>query len=120
MGVHRELKRMLEALPPSRRRRASFGRLLVIGAVVLLLLGAAMLLIWIDGSKAQAVRDLPPAERQALYRRTLEDLRTVCAARHANDLDGHCRDQARFILEFPECDDTCRRLARWQLREPTR
>jgi cytochrome b pre-mRNA-processing protein 3 len=110
---------MLEALPPPGRHRASRW-LLVCGAVALLVVAAGFLLVWIDQSEMRAIRALPADRRAALYRRTLEDLESVCGTSHASDLDGHCREQARFILTFPECDEACTRLARWQLDGPTR
>lgn len=88
--------------------------------VVIAAAGALLLWIWSQQSEKRAIEALPEVERQSLYRRTLEDLQSVCAASHASDLDEHCARQGRFILQFPECDEACRGLARRQLRMPTR
>ena len=114
-----ELRKTSGALPPPRRSRAS-RRLIAYPAIVLVVGAAVLFFLWIQQSEERAVHELPAAERRALYRHTLGDLRTVCAATHASDLDAHCREQARFILYFPECDGDCERLARWQLAAPTR
>jgi hypothetical protein len=114
-----ELRRMIEALPPPPRSRAS-RRLIAYLAIALLAAAASLFLVWLQGSEERAVRDLPAADRASLYRHTLGDLQTVCATPHASDLDAHCREQARFILYFPDCDEDCGRLARWQLAAPTR
>jgi hypothetical protein len=55
--------------------------------------------------------DLPVTERQALYERTLETLRTTCVRAHGYELTEYCRKQADFITHFPECDSECRDLA---------
>jgi hypothetical protein len=91
-------------------------------AAIIAILTGGILYIWIwhQHSEERAIRALPDAERKALYQRTLADLESVCARPHASNLDDHCRDQAEFILQFPECDAACGRLARSQLAHPTR
>jgi len=54
-----------------------------------------------------AVRELPDAERRQAYGATLEAFRIVCTIARPG-LDEYCRDQARFLLRFAECDDGCR------------
>jgi len=80
---------------------------------------AVSLWIWSQGSEQRAIRNLPATERNALYQRTLANVQTVCASGDLA-LDEYCRDQARFLLEFPECDAACREQARVQVgrREP--
>jgi hypothetical protein len=76
--------------------------------------------LWSQRAEERAIRGLPEAERVELYRRTQEDLRTLCEPVRAARLDDHCRSQASFIVKFPECDDTCRKLATRQLESATR
>jgi hypothetical protein len=66
------------------------------------------------GGERRAVRGLPADQRQQLYTRTLQNLSTVCATGQASIRD-FCDDQARLLKAFPECDDTCYRLADRQL-----
>jgi cytochrome b pre-mRNA-processing protein 3 len=119
-----ELRQSLEGPPRGRRRDRWSGASLQLwfSAVVVvgMLTAIAVIWIWTQGRENRAIEALPDAERRALYSRTLEDLRTVCATSHSSDLDLHCEAQARFILKFPECDAACQRLARWQLPHPTR
>ncbi|HEX7508336.1 MAG TPA: hypothetical protein VF550_16290 [Polyangia bacterium] len=57
---------------------------------------------------------MPQPERQALYARTLQNLRSVCSP-PSDALHDFCRDQARLALEFSECDRACQQLADRQL-----
>lgn len=67
---------------------------------------------------------LPLSERRTLYLRTLDTLRTSCAAASPASapaaLDDHCRHQATFIVQFPECDARCQTLAEPFLPKPAR
>lgn len=73
-------------------------------------LGAlAAYLVWEQGAVDRALRALPAEERHAQFLRTAEELRTVCAD-PPQPLRSHCREQAEFLVRFPECDAECRRL----------
>jgi hypothetical protein len=58
-----------------------------------------------------SVKDLPDADRVALYRRSLEDVESSCtlAAAREGALRDHCVRQAQFLTLFPECDAACQR-----------
>lgn len=71
-------------------------------------------------SEERALTRLAPAERAAVYHRTLDNLRSVCAGEQRHDLRDFCRGQAQLVLLFPECDGACQATAREQLRTPTR
>jgi hypothetical protein len=108
--------RRAPAAPGERANRAR--ALWVLGAVAgLALLGLALLHAT---SEERALGRLPPAERGALYHRTLDNLRSVCAGDRARELRDFCRGQAELVLFFPECDGACQATAREQLRTPTR
>jgi hypothetical protein len=70
--------------------------------------------VWFSGSEQRAIRRLPPGERIALYQRTLENVRTICASDDLA-LGPYCAEQARILLLFAECDESCRQLAGLQL-----
>ena len=64
-------------------------------------------------SRLQEVRSLAPDARASMFARALDDVKTTCAAVDATDevLRDHCRDQAAFLVMFPECDAACESLA---------
>jgi hypothetical protein len=95
--------------------RRLFWMLAPLAALVLLALALLHF-----GEEGRALRRLPPAERTALYHRTLDTLTSVCAGDGKRDLRGLCRGQAELVLLFPECDVACQATAREQLRTPTR
>lgn len=53
---------------------------------------------------------LAPEERAELFRATLTAFRTECVGREPIDL-ARCRENAAFLLEFPECDRACHSVA---------
>ena len=91
--------------------------------VVLCALGVVLLALWQTGrtSEPRAIRQLSVEARHALYDRTLGTLRSSCDSNtRPAGLARHCREQAEFIVQFPECDDACRALASPHLERPTR
>lgn len=78
--------------------------------LALSVLGAVAFWIWSEGAERRALRNLPPAERQAVYERSLENFRAVCASGELA-LGEYCREQAQILLAFPECDESCRALS---------
>jgi cytochrome b pre-mRNA-processing protein 3 len=89
-------------------------------AVVVVSIGA-LLWLWGGDAERKAIGRLPLSERQALYQRTLVTLRASCdPGKRPSGLDEFCRQQAKFLIQFPECDAACTKLVRSQRREPTR
>jgi hypothetical protein len=70
-------------------------------------------------AEGQTVQRLP-VEEPGLYRRTMQNLTSVCARDDSRSLRDFCRDQAQLALMLPECDRACESLARERLRAPTR
>jgi len=94
---------------PARPSRSSWWAPVLVVAGLLLVAVVAV-------SRAQlvrSVRDLPAADRAALYHRTLTDVETACSAPEARDgaLRDHCLRQAEFLTLFPDCDTRCQQLA---------
>ena len=94
-------------------------------AAVVALAGAilAALAVWSrsGGEETRALEQLSAAERRALYERTLHTLQSTCAPQtRPAGLTGYCREQAEFIERFPECDQTCRKLAQRNREKPSR
>jgi hypothetical protein len=91
----------------------------------LLLAGAALvvLLVWrpIAGQLAEsrAVASIPDTSRVQLYQRILANLQ-FCKGQSSEALERFCSAEAKFILDFPECDQECRQLARRFMAHPSR
>jgi hypothetical protein len=71
-------------------------------------------IVWLRGPDREqaAIGGLAPQERRALYERTLSTLQSTCASsKGSTGLDDFCRDQAEFIVKFPECNASCAALA---------
>jgi hypothetical protein len=108
------------------RRRIRARRQSLQTAVIAVIIGLAVmaafsvLWVWDRGSERRAIRTLPDGERRALYERTLENLRSVCALPESGDLQSFCRQQAELIVDLPECDAACRDLARDHRQRPSR
>jgi hypothetical protein len=83
-------------------------------ALVVGIAGAILLLIHSEGAERRAIRDMPAPERQALFGRTVQNLKSICSP--AEDaMRDFCREQAQLALEFQECDRSCQELADRQI-----
>lgn len=103
---------MMPALQDRRmteRARSLLGRALFILAAI----GAIALWAWHTGTEQRAVTQLPPGERGEVYRRELQSFQALCGEGPRKDaLEKECRSKADFIVQFPECDQSCQELAR--------
>jgi hypothetical protein len=87
------------------------------GRWALALVGVGLALVaGVAVSRAQqvkSIRNLPDADRLALFHRTLTDVDTTCTTPEARDgaLRDHCLGQAQFLTLFPDCDARCQQLA---------
>jgi len=108
----------LSGLPPDSTPQTARRALLAAIAAGTLLALAAGYRWWSSGGEGREIRALPPAQRQSLYRRTMENLTTICDPAPGRSMREFCRAQAALALEFPECDDECRRSARRNLSLP--
>ena len=103
--------------PPSRRSKTYLAAFTT-GA-----LATALLALSISRGNAErrAVGRLPELERRALYGRTMQTLGSTCEeANRRSGLEKYCREQAEFVVEFPECDAACSALARRHRAGPSR
>lgn len=82
--------------------------------LILLTIGYGLL----SDDEGREIRALPTAQRQGLYHRTMENLKTICDPAPGRSVREFCRAQAALALKFPECDDECRRTARRHLSLP--
>lgn len=98
----------------------SSSRGIALAVLALVLVAMSLILYRWEKQKQRAVQDLPAAERQSLYLRTLQNFRTVCAPFPKAELKEHCQQDAEFLELFPECDSSCKSLVADLLRKPTR
>lgn len=108
-----------DSFPPvaSEPARPITGSTRRLARVLVILLGIAALVgLWIyeSGTERRAIRELPPDEQLALYQRTRANVQSACEHPPA-DLSDFCRQQAEFLLHFPQCDQACEQLARERL-----
>ena len=91
--------------PPARR---GWGVALAFGAVLVLAASMTVSRVQTIGS----IRSLPPAERGALYQRTMDDMAAACVTpdARAGALREHCLQQAEFLRLFTECDGRCQKV----------
>ena len=101
---------------PGAGRRSVFLPVFVAGALVALV-GVAL---WVGQRETRALRDLPVAEREALYRRTLASLTELCRSPAGAELETYCAGQADIARQLPECDAGCRELVGRYLPGATR
>lgn len=88
-----------------------------------LVLLAGGLLIWVTATAdTRALRGLPDDQRQALFERTVENLRGTCDPAPPRSLREFCREQATLAARFRECEAApeCQVLVRRHLFQPRR
>jgi hypothetical protein len=89
--------------------------------LVLAIIAVLAFWIWREGRERRALSALPAQDRAELYHREFETLRTLCGHGPREDaLQQQCKARAEFLLQFPECDASCRELARSHLPTATR
>jgi hypothetical protein len=107
----------LPVLASARPARSALGGAALLAGVLAIATGYWW---WSSGGEGREIRDLPAAQRHALYQRTLENLKTICDPAPGRSVRDFCRNQAGLALQFPECDDDCRRTARRHMSLPRR
>lgn len=76
-------------------------------------LGVALAAVvgWL-ASERRAVLTLEPQDRAAVFDDAWAGFQRLCSAPLHTGLVPRCREQARFLLLFPECQGECREQAR--------
>jgi hypothetical protein len=98
------------AISAARERRARWVVLgLIVGVLALYWGGIALF----REESAAGIQALPAPTRRQLYVDALNELDTICRgpAAAAGTLHDHCIDEARLILQLPECAAPCRLAA---------
>jgi hypothetical protein len=81
---------------------------------------SVLALSWIrpTGVEQQAVEELPFRQRAVLYENALREFEVLCTPPRPG-LRETCRERARFLSYFAECDQRCHELTH-PLLEPSR
>jgi hypothetical protein len=103
--------------PIHRPFSASAQRVIILAALVLLAAAAIVLLRW---NASGSIAALSAEQRRTAYSVTLEELDRLCRPPVAPALLEHCTDEARFIVQLPECAERCHALADPLLETPAR
>ena len=107
--------------PEDDSKRERRERWLIWGMSLLSALTLVGWMIWSGTAERRAIAKMPVEQRQLIYEHTLESVRAMCADRSDDDIRQRCREQAEFLLVFPECQDECQKLIDPMLRHvPTR
>jgi hypothetical protein len=71
-----------------------------------------VLILWLRALTAEqrAISNMEPQARAKLFRETWQGFQTLCQQQMDTALVSHCRQQARFLEKFPECDKSCRQV----------
>ncbi|WP_224368605.1 hypothetical protein [Hyalangium versicolor] len=80
--------------------------ILLLGGLLVLLLIA--LITWGLISERRAVEQMNPQTRAAVFQETWKSFQLLCREGVDSALTSRCRDQARFLSDFPECQADCR------------
>lgn len=108
---------MATSLQPSltmsgRDRAVAHRKLLVAVALVLMAVAVFAFWAWRSGAEERAIASLPSDQRAELFRRELASFTMLCGQGPRDDeLQDQCKEKAKFILVFPECDGACHALA---------
>jgi hypothetical protein len=102
--VGHELRSPPRAIVP--RHRLLVRIAIVVGPLLLLVAW-----VWWLGAERRAVRALPASERAALFDQTMHGFDDLCVPPRIG-LERHCRREASFLLNFPECDQHCLSVTR--------
>ncbi len=85
-------------------------------------IGGLWLWWWSATADVRALRALPEAQRLALLKGAVDNLKNVCDPAASVALRDFCRRQAELAVKFEECerDGECQQLARRHLYQPHR
>jgi hypothetical protein len=81
-------------------------------AILALVVGLVGMVVWEITTPGRSLRALPRGERQVVYERTLDDLRTLCGPNRPVALREHCRQLAELVAPLEECGPECEALLR--------
>jgi hypothetical protein len=97
--------------PPDPRRVRHPHAIPTLMILALLLVG--LVIVVAQNREQEFTRDLPPEARALIFRQSLVEVGSTCVETYAarGPLREHCIEQARFILQFPECGPECRTVA---------
>lgn len=71
-----------------------------------------LLILWLRVLTAEqrAINNMEPQARAKLFQETWQGVQALCRSQTDSALAPRCRQEAQFLLKFPECDESCRRF----------
>lgn len=68
-----------------------------------------VLILWLRALTAEqrAINSMDPQARAKLFQETWQGVQTLCRQQMDPSLVPRCRQEAQFLLKFPECDESC-------------
>jgi hypothetical protein len=94
----------------ARPRRVPWAAALL--AILALVVGVVGWVVWETTAPGRSLRALPRAERQVVYQRTMDDLKTLCGPQRPVALREHCRELAELVAPLKECGPECEAVIR--------
>lgn len=80
---------------------------LVLGIIAVVCVGAW---VWVHGSEGGGIRAMSRAQQEAFYKEAWADQRRHCLGGDGPaEPASRCRKRAEFLLNFPQCDEACRK-----------
>lgn len=107
-----------KTIPESSESRSRLLTMWLGGLLTLALI--CVLAMYINDRFDREIKDVPELERNALYERAFDTLKTSCTRTRGPKLTDYCRSQAEFIRHFPQCGDECRELSARFAPQPSR
>ncbi|HZR84431.1 MAG TPA: hypothetical protein VFD92_25255 [Candidatus Binatia bacterium] len=108
-------------VPPSEDpRRDRRERVLIWLVTLVSLIALVGWIAWSVSEERRAIAHMPPEQRRVIYDHTMDTIRSMCADRSDAAIRQRCREQAQFLLAFPECDADCEQALEPLFQHPTR
>ncbi|MFY0574063.1 hypothetical protein F0U62_12730 [Cystobacter fuscus] len=68
-----------------------------------------VMMMWSSSAEQRAITAMRPQERAEVFTKTTQGFQALCVKEPNPALEPRCRELARFLRYFPECDAVCKR-----------
>jgi hypothetical protein len=66
------------------------------------------MILWSLSAEQRAIARMQPQERAEVFTKTTQGFQSLCVKEPNPALEPRCRELARFLRYFPECDAMCK------------